>query len=367
MLEALELARKGWGETHPNPLVGAVIVEGNQKVAEGYHRRAGEAHAEVVALQALGRKPGPDAVLYVTLEPCSTAGRTPPCTQAILESGIQSVVVGALDPNPAHAGRGLEVLREAGIEVVEGVLEAECTDLNLIFNYWITREQRPLVALKYATTLDGKIATATGDSQWITGEGARFDVARWRRYFPAIVVGADTILRDNPALTSRQEQEPPWCPRRFVFDSQLRTFRQNPEARIFTDSFKGKTTLVTAESTDRIWEAQAREAGLEIWRLPETVQGRPDPVHFLQKIEEEGLVGVWVEGGSALGNQFLEADLVNYLFLYTAPKILGDPRALSAFTFRDVDSMAEAISLKEPRFDQFGDDRLIRGYLKSKP
>lgn len=364
MQQALELARKGWGKTHPNPMVGAVLVENGEKVAEGYHQKAGEAHAEVAALQALGRKPKSDALLYVTLEPCSTHGKTGACTEAILESGLQTVVVGTRDPNPNHAGRGLQILREAGLDVVEGVLEEECSDLNLIFNHWVTHGKKPLVALKYATTLDGKMATASGDSKWITGEGARFDVARWRRYFPAIVVGADTILRDNPALTSRQELEPPWCPQRFVFDSQLRSFAKMPEASVYTDTFREKTTLVVSEKAEDSRKNQAREAGLEVWEFPENAAGRPDPAAFLKKVQAAGWVGIWIEGGSVLGNQFLKDDLIDYLFLYTAPKILGDARARPAFSFREVERMAEARTLIQPRFDQFGDDRLVRGYLK---
>lgn len=206
MRRALEAARRGWGATHPNPMVGALIVEHGRVVADGYHARAGEPHAEVVALTNLGRAPAPGATLYVTLEPCSTTGRTPPCTEAIIRAGIKRVVAGAADPNPQHLGRGFALLRAAGVEVVEGVLAEECTDLNFIFNHWITKET-PLIAGKIVTTLDGRVATSTGESQWITGAAARRDAMRWRRLFPAIGVGAGTVLADNPRLTSRNRHE----------------------------------------------------------------------------------------------------------------------------------------------------------------
>lgn len=202
MRRAVELAAQGWGETHPNPMVGALVVRGREIVGEGYHERAGEAHAEVNALREAGPR-ARGATLYVTLEPCSTHGRTPPCNDAIIEAGIERVVIGALDPNPLHEGRGLRALQQAGITVTTGILRDECSDLNLIFNHWITTGQ-PMIAAKVATSIDGLIATHAGDSRWITGEAARSDVHRWRRYFPAIAIGANTVLKDNPRLTVRR-------------------------------------------------------------------------------------------------------------------------------------------------------------------
>ena len=233
MRRALELARQGWGATHPNPMVGALIVEDGEIVAEGFHTKAGEPHAEIMALRALGRKPEPGATLYVTLEPCCTTGRTPPCTEAIIAAGIRRVVVGATDPNPRHAGHGFEVLRAAGVEVVTNVLAAECADLNLIFNHWIV-QKRPLLAAKVATTIDGRIACRTGESKWITGEPARADVMRWRRLFPAIAVGAGTVASDDPQLTARLP-EGEWCPWRFVFDAALSTATPTPTTPPKTD------------------------------------------------------------------------------------------------------------------------------------
>src|SRR5258708_27838432 len=199
---ALTWAKRAWGATHPNTMVGAIIVEDGQVVSEGFHAEDGGPHAERNVLSALGRVPKPGATLYVTLEPCSTQGRTVSCCDAIKAAGIRRVVVGATDPNPEHSGRGFDLLREAGIEVVTGVLEDECTDLNLIFNHWI-KTGTPLLAAKSAVTLDGKNATRSGESKWITGDLSRADVMRWRRLFPAIAVGAGTLANDNPRLTSR--------------------------------------------------------------------------------------------------------------------------------------------------------------------
>ena len=182
MRQALEMARRGWGATHPNPMVGALIVEDEKVVAIGYHAKAGEPHAEVVALKSLGRKPKPDAVLYVTLEPCCTHGRTPPCVDAIIASGIRHVVVGATDPNPAHAGKGLDLLRQNGITVTSGVLADEANDLNLIFNHWITH-QRPLIALKLASTADFRLVHAEKTIRTISSQSSRTDVHQWRKLF----------------------------------------------------------------------------------------------------------------------------------------------------------------------------------------
>ena len=204
MERALQLATKGWGKTHPNPMVGAVILDQGLVRGEGYHLQAGDPHAEINALKQLDGNLSTEATLFVTLEPCSTHGRTPPCIDAIIQSGIKRVVVGAIDPNPQHAGRGLDRLRKAGVAVTEGILSKECEDLNILYNYWI-KCRSPLIAGKVATTIDGKLATRKGDSKWITGPQARMDVMRWRRLFPAIAVGANTVISDNPNLTSRME------------------------------------------------------------------------------------------------------------------------------------------------------------------
>ena len=274
MRRALALARGVWGETQPNPMVGAVLVEDGVIVAEGATAPDGGPHAERRALEALGRLPRPGATLYVTLEPCCTEGRTGACTARILAAGVSRVVVGAVDPNPAHAGRGLEVLRAAGVEVISGVLAEECADLNLIFNHWITHGT-PLLAAKVASTLDGKLACRTGDSQWITGEASRADVHRWRRLFPGIGVGAMTVLHDNPRLTVRPPSGVESCPLRFVFDGLLRTVVEKNLPRLFTDEFRGRTIVVTTPHGGLGYVRKLRDLGVQVWVIDSPSQRVP--------------------------------------------------------------------------------------------
>lgn len=357
---ALELAQRAWGQTHPNPMVGAVIVEGGTVVAQGWHHRAGEAHAEVEALRALGRQPSEEAILYVTLEPCSTCGRTGACTDAIIESGIRRVVVGVEDPNPAHAGRGLGVLRAAGVDVTSGVLAAECSDLNLIFNHWITG-QTPLIAAKMALTLDGKFAAASGHSRWVTGEQARNDVMRWRRYFPAIAVGANTVLRDDPSLTSRMGDEV-CCPIRFVFDRNLKTLEAASPPRVYSDAHAARTIILCSEAA--AVDADARLApDVTLWPLPE-LGTHLDWRAFRRRCVEEGICGVYVETGPTLATRVIEGGLVDYLFIYQAPKLMSDAASPGLGSLRHSQSMNEVFALRDLRFASLGDDRLTRGFLQ---
>jgi diaminohydroxyphosphoribosylaminopyrimidine deaminase/5-amino-6-(5-phosphoribosylamino)uracil reductase len=358
MRRALALAARAWGETHPNPMVGAVVVEDGRIVAEGWHARAGGAHAEVAALGALGRPPGPDATLVVTLEPCSTQGRTPPCVEAILGAGLRRVVVGAVDPNPAHAGRGLARLREAGVEVISGVLASECADLNLIFNHVIVK-RRPLVAAKIATTLDGRIAARTGESKWITGEAARADVARWRRLFPAIAVGAGTVAADDPRLTARGPWGE-WCPRRLVFDTRLLTAELRPPPHLYTDDHRERTVVVTGEDAPDRDVAVLEALGVTVWRLP-AVDGSVAPEAWAAQCAAEGIVGVLVEGGARLLGGLLARRAVDYLLAYRAPLLLADAEAIPLATGLRVESLRQGIRLREVRHETFGDDALMRG------
>jgi len=359
MRRALELAQQAWGQTHPNPMVGAVIVEGGEIVAEGWHRAAGQDHAEVAALKALGRQPAAGATIYVTLEPCSTCGRTGACTDAIIEAGIARVVVGARDPNPAHAGRGLDILRAAGIEVVAGVLALECTDLNLIFNHWIT-QGTPLIAAKMALTLDGKFAAASGQSKWVTGEEARADVMRWRRYFPAIAVGAQTVLKDDPSLTARIG-DTVWCPQRFVFDRSLITLEASP--KVYTDAHAAKTTILCSEKAAVVGQPRAAARGIALWPLPE-VNGHLDWQVFRERCAEQGICGVYVEVGPTLATRVIEGRLADYLFIYQAPKLMSDAGSPGLGSLRNSQSMDEVFALRALRFASFGDDRLTRGFIQ---
>jgi len=360
MRRALALAGRAWGETHPNPMVGAVIVEGGQVVAEGFHARDGTAHAERVALSNLGRAPKPDATLYVTLEPCSTHGRTGACSEAIVAAGFARVVVGATDPNPVHAGAGFAALRAAGIEVATGVLEDECRDLNLIFNHWIVRNA-PLLAAKAAVSLDGRMAARTGDSQWITNEASRADVHRWRRLFPAIAVGARTVLKDNPRLTARHGGEE-WCPWRFVFDGLLRTAGERTLPRVYTDEHRARTIVVTTEHGGHGYVRKLRDQGVQVWVLPSPLQRAPF-ADFRARCAQERITGVYFEGGPTLLSEALAARSLDYLFAYRAPLLLADDKARSIFGGLRTEKVATAIRLEDVRRDHFGDDDLMRGRL----
>jgi len=361
MQRAIELARRGWGDTHPNPLVGALIVESGEIVAEGYHAKAGEAHAEIAALKALGRKPKPSATLFVTLEPCCTHGRTPPCTEAIISAGIRHVVVGATDPNPAHAGHGFELLRAAGVEVTTGVLGAECADLNLIFNQWIATG-RPLFAAKSGVTLDGKVATRTGDSKWITGEKARANGHVWRRYFPAIAVGAGTLRADNPRLTSRVEGRE-WCPWRLVFDGLLRSVLDKSMPGIYTDEFRDRTIVVTTPHGGLGYARKLNKLGVKTW-IMESETPKVNFADFRKRCMEEGITGVFFEGGAQLLSELLQARELDYLFTYQAPVLLADDRGKSIFRGLRTETLDGAIRLDRVRHEVHGDDFLMRGFLK---
>ena len=355
MRRAIELAERAWGQTHPNPLVGAVIVEDGEIVAEGWHEKAGKPHAEVVALKKLGRNPKPGATLYVTLEPCCTQGRTGACTEAILKAGIKRVVCGAIDPNPKHAGKGYAILRSKGVEVIDGVLSKQCEDMNLIFNHWIVH-QRPLIAAKIASTLDGKTATRDSHSKWITGELARKDVHRWRRYFPAIAVGSNTVRVDNPSLTSRLEET--WCPVRFVFDRSLRTVRE-PLPQIYSDEWRENTIIITEldEAPNRL--ALLEKQGVEVWNIA----GQDFFTAFKEKCAEMNIAGVYVEGGSSLLGLLIEEQRIDYLFAYRAPIFLADPEALAGLTGLYPSKLQDAPRLRNVIHETFGDDQLMRGHV----
>ncbi len=361
MRRALELARRGWGTTHPNPMVGALVVEDGEVVAEGFHEKAGEPHAEINALRALGRKPGPGATLYVTLEPCCTHGRTPPCTEAIVDAGISRVVVGATDPNPAHCGKGFELLRAGGVEVVNGVLAQECTDLNLIFNHWMTTG-RPLFAAKSGVTLDGKVATRTGDSQWITGEPARADGHRWRRLFPAIAVGAGTVRADNPRLTARVNGSE-WCPWRFVFDGLLRTVTDKSMPQVYTDEFCARTIVVTTPHGGMGYVRKLNALGVKTWVLPSS-SPKVNFGDFRQRCATEGIAGVFFEGGTQLLSELLQGRELDYLFVYHAPVLLADEKGKSILRGLRTETLANAIRLERVQHEIHGDDTLMRGYVK---
>lgn len=427
MRHAIALALRARGQTHPNPLVGAVLVASNgELLAEGWHAQDGGPHAEIVALNQLHERGHTDArgaTLYVTLEPCSTPGRTGACTDAIIRAGVTRVVIGAIDPCPAHSGNALAVLKEAGIRVSHGVLEQACADLNLIFNHRIVSGE-PFIAAKVAVTLDGKIATRDHDSRWITGEAARADVMLWRRYFPAIGVGAGTVLADNPSLTARlplpggvaatpwqtaaergkengntpqsaaaldegkmaaalearkiaaASATPPhaaampptaqagiWCPRRLIFDRSGKT-AECPQATVFTDAFAHRTLVVTTEGAAARKLEPLRQAGIAVVALPQRAFGTGQFGAALRELlRHEQLTGLYVEGGSILLSHLLAARALDYLFHYRAPKLLADEEAVSPFGGQHPRRMADAFTLRNVCHETFGDDQLLRGHI----
>jgi diaminohydroxyphosphoribosylaminopyrimidine deaminase/5-amino-6-(5-phosphoribosylamino)uracil reductase len=297
----------------------------------------------------------------VTLEPCCTHGRTPPCTDAIVDAGIRRVVVGATDPNPAHAGKGFDLLRAGGVEVVPGVLGRESADLNLIFNHWIATG-RPLFAAKSGVTLDGKVATRTGDSKWITGEAARANGHLWRRYFPAIAVGAGTVRADNPRLTARVGGVE-WCPWRFVFDGLLRTVTDKSMPGVFTDEFRERTIVVTTPHGGLGYVRKLNAMGVKAWVLNSSTP-KVNFQDFRARCAQEGITGVFFEGGAQLLSELLQARELDYLFTYHAPVLFADDKGKAILRGLRTESLANAIRLEQVRHEVQGDDALMRGFVK---
>jgi diaminohydroxyphosphoribosylaminopyrimidine deaminase/5-amino-6-(5-phosphoribosylamino)uracil reductase len=352
---AITEARRGEGRTRPNPPVGAVIVSGGRVIARGHHARAGEDHAEVAALRQVGLR-APGATIYVTLEPCAHHGRTPPCTEALLRAGVARVVIGARDPHPHTAGRGVERLRAAGIEVVEGVAAGPCARLIEGFASLALRG-RPHVTLKLAATLDGRIATATGESRWITGPAARREVHRLRNRCDAVLVGAATVVADDPALTCRLRQGRD--PLRVILSGRLAvpaTARAVSLARRPGDP--GTLIVTSSRSSARAMRALVA-AGAEVVRLPGR-QGRVDPVALLALLGEREVMRLLVEGGGQVAGELLAAGLVDRVLWFLAPTLIGgDGRP--AIAGLGVQRLADALRLEEVRVRRLGRDLLVEG------
>jgi diaminohydroxyphosphoribosylaminopyrimidine deaminase/5-amino-6-(5-phosphoribosylamino)uracil reductase len=365
MRRALRLARRGLGRTSPNPMVGAVLVRRGEILGQGWHRRAGQPHAEIEALrdvQRRGHSPR-GATLYVTLEPCSTHGRTPPCTDALIDAGLRRVVVAAVDPNPAHRGKGLAILRRAGLRVAQGLLADEAERLNEAFNHWIVH-RTPLVTVKAAMTLDGKIATANGESKWITGPQARAHAMKLREGADAILVGVNTVLADDPALTVRallssRDAARPRPRRRIVLDSLSRT---PLHSRVASDEFAPWTTVVvTKAAPHRRVDALARK--VEVWVAP-TVRGRVDLRLFLAKLGRQEVTSLLVEGGGEVNGAFLLGGFAHRVAFFYAPKILGGREALKAVGGEGVRRIEDGLRLRDVRWRRFGPDLLLTGRVK---
>ncbi|MFE0503726.1 bifunctional diaminohydroxyphosphoribosylaminopyrimidine deaminase/5-amino-6-(5-phosphoribosylamino)uracil reductase RibD [Peribacillus butanolivorans] len=354
---ALDLAASAKGKTNPNPVVGAVIVKDGVIAGTGIHRKAGEPHAEVHAFKMAGDY-AKDATLYVTLEPCSHYGKTPPCANLVKESGVRRVVVATQDPNPEVAGRGISILRDAGIEVEVGVLEKEAQRLNERFIHNMITN-RPFVISKYAMTLDGKLATHTGHSKWITGEESRHSVHLLRDEVDAILIGIGTVLADNPSLTTRLPEGGGKNPIRIILDSELRV----PLDANVVQVSDAKTVIVTQEnaSVDKI--AALSEKGIEFIIVPKTDAGL-DLRILMEELYKKGITDVLLEGGSEVNASFLRAGLVDKYLIYVAPKLLGGRNSVTPFSGINVDTMDEAMDVSISSVDMSGEDICIIAYPK---
>lgn len=352
MMRALELAKKAWGKTHPNPMVGAVIVKDGKIIAEGYHKKDGDLHAERNAINAMPQN-ADGASIYVTLEPCSTKGRTGACTEAIISSGIKRVVIGTLDPNPSHAGRAIEIFKKANIECECGVLEEECRGLNIIFNHFITKKNA-LLAIKYARTRNGKIAEKRGAPSQITSEAARAHLMRYRALFPAIAVGFGTLVADNPSLTIRNENGET-SNARFILDRSLNCANLNlANFKVFSDKFKDKTTVVCDLDAPNENLEFLKSKGVKILQIKTR---RKEEKLFWQNFKEDiKLPAIMVEGGAKILTSIAKSKAADYAFEYTAEKVFENPDALDAFD-------CPAPRIKNPVLTKLPPDICIRGFL----
>ena len=353
MAKALELAKLGYGKVSPNPLVGAVVVKDNKIIGSGYHEKFGEKHAEVNAINSC-REDVCDSTIYVTLEPCCHYGKTPPCVKKILESKIKRVVIGVLDPNPLVSGKGVEFLKNHGIDVTVGILEEQCRELNEVFNYYIVNKE-PFLALKWAMTLDGKIATKNYDSKWITNEKSRKYVHKLRNRYSGIMVGINTVIKDNPRLTSRIENGR--NPIRIVIDSSLRI---PVDAKLLKE--EGKTIIFYAEKNEEKIEA-LKNYNVEVVQVDKKL----DKVNLktvMNELCKRNIDSVLVEGGGTLNYSLLEEKLINRVYAFIAPKIIGGKEAITPIEGEGKSKINESFNIKNLKVLDFEGDILIEGNIQ---
>lgn len=350
MRRAIELAKKGIGRVNPNPLVGAVIVKDGRIIGEGYHARYGDLHAERNAFANL-TEDATGAEMYVTLEPCCHHGKQPPCTQAVIDHGIRKVYIGSDDPNPLVAGKGVAILREAGVEVETQFLKEECDALNPVFFHFITTKT-PYVVMKYAMTLDGKTACYTGKSQWITGEEARAHVQETRNALTGIMVGVQTVIQDDPSLTCRIPEGR--NPIRIICDSHLRT---PLDSNIVKTAAEVPTILATL-SQDASLAKQYQERKVQILQTKQK-DGRIDLKDLMEKLGEQKIDSILLEGGGTLNQSALEAGIVQHVQVYVAPKFFGGQGKYSPVTGVGVEEPDQAWKCKNLTTRMFGEDILL--------
>ena len=356
MRMALDLAARGSGYTSPNPLVGAVVVRGQQVVGRGYHKRFGDAHAEVNALEEAGGK-ARGATLYVTLEPCNHTGKTPPCTQKVLASGIRRVVVAMRDPNPGVKGGGNACLRAAGLEVVEGLLEKTARRQNEFFIKH-TQTGKPFVVLKCAATLDGRIATRTGDARWVSGPQSRQFVHRLRHAVDAIMVGVGTVIADDPSLTTRLPENKGRDPKRIILDTHL-SIPLN--ARVLTQSSDAETVLVAGPDIAAEARQKIEAMGARVLKSP-CREGRIDLAALMGLLGAEGTASILVEGGSQVCGSALRSGIVDKLYFFYAPKLLGGDDGIPICGGPGRTRMQDSLNVQDVAVHRFGEDVMIEGY-----
>lgn len=349
MRRAIELAKKGIGFVNPNPLVGAVIVKNGEIIGEGYHAKYGELHAERNAIKNC-KSDMSGADMFVTLEPCCHYGKNPPCTDAVIESGVKRVFVGSSDPNPLVAGKGIEILRNSGIEVVESFLKDECDELNDIFFHYITTNT-PYVIMKAAVSLDGKIAAKSGDARWITNEKSRAHTHETRKRVSAIMVGVNTVIADDPMLNCRTEN--PSNPIRVICDSNLRI----PLNSQIVKTAHEIPTIIAAVSDNTEKAKELQKFGIEIIKTAENNR-RVDFVDLMKKLGERKIDSVLIEGGGTLHASALKSGIVNKLHVYIAPKIIGSD-GKNAVAEMGIEKVCDAIQFKNPQITRFDDDVLL--------
>jgi diaminohydroxyphosphoribosylaminopyrimidine deaminase/5-amino-6-(5-phosphoribosylamino)uracil reductase len=352
---AIELARRGEGRTAPNPPVGAVLVRRELVIGEGFHPKAGEPHAEIFALrQAGGQARGAD--LYVTLEPCSHQGRTGPCAEALIQAGVKRVFVGVQDPNPLVAGRGIDLLRAAGIEVRSGLLQQQCQRLIAPFTRHIT-SGLPYTIYKTAMTLDGKTATASGDSRWISGEESRLRVHRLRDRVEAIMVGIGAVLHDDPLLNTRLPEGGGRDPLRVVVDSRLRI---DPGCRLLQQPSAAGTMIATTALAEAGKLAALQRTGAEVVTFPEQ-RGQVDLHELWRELGRRDVQRLLLEGGPTLAGAALKARLIDQLVVFLAPKLIGGGAEFGIFAGEGCRKLTDALRLQELRYEQSGEDIMITG------
>lgn len=350
MERAIQLAQKGRGYTNPNPMVGAVIVKDNRIIGEGYHECYGQLHAERNALAACTESPE-GGTIYVTLEPCCHYGKTPPCTEAIIKAGLARVVIGSRDPNPKVAGKGVVILRKAGIDVTEDFMKDKCDAFNKVFFHYIT-QKTPYVIMKYAMTADGKIATHTGASKWITGEKAREHVHMLRHACSGIMVGSGTVLADDPMLTCRIEGGK--SPVRIICDSQLKT----PLCSQLVKTAGTVPVIIAAANPPADKQKALEAAGVQVMDIPDK-NGRVDLKQLMKRLGEMGIDSILLEGGAELNYSALEADIIHKCCVYIGAKLFGGELSKGPVGGTGAAVPKESFKLEKPEVTVFGQDILL--------